>query len=71
MGYGYHQYFAIETMKDVQFPNNSFQVNLFVLAGKDALILLSPTDNHASAVYEIGINESNENLVKLKLILID
>lgn len=56
LGYGYHDYFAVENIKDAQFPNDTLRVNLFVLASKDAHILLSPTDQQekTSAVYEIG-----------------
>lgn len=56
LGYGYHDYFAIENIKDAQFPDDILRVNLYVLAAKDAHILLSPTDQQdkSSAVYEIG-----------------
>lgn len=56
LGYGYHDYFAIENIKEAQFPDDILRVNLYVLAAKDAHILLSPTDQQdkPSAVYEIG-----------------
>lgn len=56
INYGYHDYFPIENIKDVKLSDDILRVNLFVLALRDALIMLSPTDQHekSSAIYEIG-----------------
>lgn len=56
VGYGYHDYFAVKNVKNAQFSGDILRINLFVLAAKDAHILLSPTDQQdaTSEVYEIG-----------------
>lgn len=58
-GYKYSTFFHIESLKPN--PNNTDKENkvvdlrLFVIASKDAHILLSPTDQiKSSAIYEIG-----------------
>lgn len=60
-GYKYTNFFEIESLKPNQ--NNAdkddtiLNIKLFVLATKDAHILLSPTDQikSSSPIYEIGL----------------
>lgn len=71
LGYGYHDYFAVENIKDAQFPDDILRVNLFVLAAKDAHVLLSPSDQQekTTAVYEIGkLNMVSGHTFSAKLI---
>lgn len=64
-GYKYTNFFHIESLK----PNRNIadkddtilNIKLFVLATKDAHILLSPTDQiKSSPIYEIGLYFSNK-----------
>lgn len=60
-------------MKDAQFPDDILHVNLFILAAKDAHILLSPTNQQekTSAVYEIGkLNESTKINVDINWVFV-
>lgn len=61
-GYKYSTFFHIESMKpkpNVEDKDDTVVIDLrlFVLASKDAHILLSPTDQiKSSPIYEIGIH---------------
>lgn len=62
-GYKYTDFFEIDTFrqKNGSAAENGILLNLklFVITGKDAHILLSPTQHiKASAVYEIGLYNS-------------
>lgn len=69
-GYKYSTFFHIESMKPnrVRTDKDDTLLNLkiFVLASKDAHILLSPTDQiKSSPIYEIGKFQSSKTLVTL------
>lgn len=55
-GYGYHNYFKLDEMRVGSAHSDLVNIKLFVLAAKDAHILLSPivAPNSTTPVYEIG-----------------
>lgn len=55
-GYGYQTYFKIDKINGTRSFGYMINIKLFILAGRDAHILLSPEENPPSAngVYEIG-----------------